>query len=82
MVELDWQIGDEGLGSVACDGVICSTPTGSTAYNLSNGGPVLVWGLDAMAVTFVAPHSLHARSLVVPRNRDVRRPQPNRPTSA
>jgi NAD+ kinase len=71
MVELDWQIGDESLGSVACDGVICSTPTGSTAYNLSNGGPVLVWGLDAMAVTFVAPHSLHARSLVVPRSRDV-----------
>ena len=41
------------------------------AYNLSNGGPVLVWGLDAMAVTFVAPHSLHARPLVVPRGRDV-----------
>jgi NAD+ kinase len=71
MVELEWQIGDESLGSVACDGVICTTPTGSTAYNLSNGGPVLVWGLDAMAVTFVAPHSLHARSLVVPRSRDV-----------
>ncbi len=71
MVELHWQIGDESLGSVACDGVICATPTGSTAYNLSNGGPVLVWGLDAMAVTFVAPHSLHARSLVVPRSRGV-----------
>ena len=71
MVELEWQIGDENLGTVPCDGVICATPTGSTAYNLSNGGPVLVWGLDAMAVTFVAPHSLHARSLVVPRNRDV-----------
>jgi NAD+ kinase len=71
MVELEWQIGDEGLGTVACDGVICATPTGSTAYNLSNGGPVLVWGLDAMAVTFVAPHSLHARSLVVPRSREV-----------
>jgi NAD+ kinase len=71
MVELEWQIGDESLGSVACDGVICATPTGSTAYNLSNGGPVLVWGLDAIAVTFVAPHSLHARSLVVPRSRDV-----------
>ena len=78
MVELDWQIGDEGLGSVACDGVICATPTGSTAYNLSNGGPVLVWGLDAMAVTFVAPHSLHARSLVVPRESSGRRPERDR----
>ena len=54
-----------------CDGVICSTPSGSTAYNLSNGGPVLVWGLDAMAITFVAPHSLHARPLVVPRSHDL-----------
>jgi len=56
---------------LACDGVLCSTPSGSTGYNLSNGGPVLVWGLDAQAVTFIAPHSLHARSLVVPRGRDV-----------
>jgi NAD+ kinase len=47
--------------------MICSTPSGSTAYNLSNGGPVLARGLDAMAVTFIAPHSLHARPLVVPR---------------
>jgi NAD+ kinase len=47
--------------------MICATPTGSTAYNLSNGGPVLVRGLDAMAVTFIAPHSLHARPMVVPR---------------
>ena len=65
MVELEWSIGGEGLGLQPCDGVICATPTGSTAYNLSNGGPVLVWGLDAMVVTFVAPHSLHARPLVV-----------------
>lgn len=71
MVELRWTIGGEDLGSVPCDGVICSTPIGSTAYNLSNGGPVLVWGLDSMAVTFVAPHSLHARPLVVPRSHDV-----------
>jgi NAD+ kinase len=67
MVELGWEIGGEDLGSLPCDGLICSTPSGSTAYNLSNGGPVLVWGLDAMALTFVAPHSLHARPLVVPR---------------
>jgi NAD+ kinase len=71
MVEVRWSIAGEGLGDVPCDGLIASTPSGSTAYNLSNGGPVLVWGLDALAVTFVAPHSLHARPLVVPRSRDL-----------
>ena len=71
MVELEWAVGGEDLGSVACDGLVCSTPSGSTAYNLSNGGPVLMWGIDAMTTTFVAPHSLHARSLVVPRGKDV-----------
>jgi NAD+ kinase len=72
MIELSWSIGGEDLGRLPCDGVICAAPTGSTAYNLSNGGPVLVWGLDAMAVTFIAPHSLHARPLVVPRGLDLR----------
>ncbi len=67
MIELAWAVGGEDLGIVPCDGMICSTPSGSTAYNLSNGGPVLVRGLDALAVTFIAPHSLHARPLVVPR---------------
>ena len=67
MIELAWAIGGEDLGVQPCDGMICSTPSGSTAYNLSNGGPVLVRGLDALAVTFIAPHSLHARPIVVPR---------------
>jgi NAD+ kinase len=67
MVELGWEIGGEHLGEQPCDGMICCTPSGSTAYNLSNGGPVMMWGLEAMAMTFVAPHSLHARPLVVPR---------------
>jgi NAD+ kinase len=71
MVTLGWSVGGEDLGTLSCDGVIVSTPSGSTAYNLSNGGPVLVWGLDAMVVTFIAPHSLHARPLVVPRSSDV-----------
>src|SRR5262245_12825713 len=71
MIELEWAVGSEVLGLQPCDGLICSTPSGSTAYNLSNGGPVLMWGLDAMTITFVAPHSLHARSLVVPRGRDL-----------
>ena len=68
MIQLEWAVGGEGLGRLACDGVVCATPSGSTGYNLSNGGPVLVWGLDAMAITFVAPHSLNARPLVVPRD--------------
>src|SRR4051794_29557325 len=71
MVRLEWLVGGEHLGLQAGDGVICATPSGSTAYNLSNGGPVLVWGLDAHVVTFVAPHSLHTRPLVVPRGRAV-----------
>jgi len=71
MIELSWSVGGEPLGSLRCDGLICATPSGSTAYNLSNGGPVLVWGLDAFAVTFVAPHSLQARPLVIPRGTDV-----------
>jgi NAD+ kinase len=68
MIELGYAIGGEDLGTLPCDGLITATPSGSTAYNLSNGGPVLVWGLDAMVLTFVAPHSLHARPLVVGRD--------------
>src|SRR5215210_1179609 len=71
MIQLEWAVGGEGLGRLACDGVVCSTPPGSTGYNFSNGGPVLVWGLDAMAITFVAPHSLNARPLVVPRGAEL-----------
>lgn len=71
MVELSYAIGGEELGVQPCDGLICATPGGSTAYNLSNGGPVLVWGIDAMVLTFVAPHSLHIRPLVVPRGAQV-----------
>ena len=71
MIQLEWAVGGEGLGRLACDGVVCATPSGSTGYNFSNGGPVLVWGLDAMAITFVAPHSLNARPLVVPRDSEL-----------
>jgi NAD+ kinase len=71
MIQLEWAIGREALGQQGCDGLICATPPGSTAYNLSNGGPVLVWGLDAMVVTFVAPHSLHTRPLVVGRDTEL-----------
>jgi NAD+ kinase len=71
MFELGYSIGGEDLGRQSCDGLIAATPAGSTAYNLSNGGPVLVWGLDALVLTFVAPHSLHIRPLVVPRGPEI-----------
>jgi NAD+ kinase len=71
MVNLAWTVDGEDLGTVRCDGLVSCTPSGSTAYNLSSGGPLLSWGLDAMAITFIAPHSLHARPLVVPRGAEL-----------
>ena len=71
MIELELAVGGEQLGRQPCDGIICATPSGSTAYNLSNGGPVLMWGLEAIALTYVAAHSLHARPLVIPPGADI-----------
>jgi NAD+ kinase len=71
MIELELAVGGEELGRQPCDGIICSTPSGSTAYNLSNGGPVLMWGLEAIALTYVAAHSLRARPIVIPAGADV-----------
>jgi NAD+ kinase len=56
---------DEEVGRVRCDGLVIATPAGSTGYNLANGGPVMAWGVEGLAVSFIAPHSLTARALVV-----------------
>jgi NAD+ kinase len=53
------------VGAVRCDGLVVATPAGSTGYNLANGGPVLAWGVEGYVVSFIAPHSLTARALVV-----------------
>jgi NAD+ kinase len=65
VAELAYSVGDDQLGSVRCDGLVVSTPVGSTGYNLANGGPVLAWGVDGYVVSFIAPHTLTARALVV-----------------
>jgi len=55
----------EEVGSVRCDGLVVATPAGSTGYNLANGGPVMAWGVEGFVVSFIAPHSLTARALVI-----------------
>jgi NAD+ kinase len=67
MALIEWSVDGQSLGVVGCDGVIVASPTGSTAYNLSAGGPVMAWGTDAFVITFVSPHSLHVRSMVLGR---------------
>jgi NAD+ kinase len=62
---LAYGVGGEEVGSVRCDGLVIATPAGSTGYNLANGGPVMAWGVEGYAVSFIAPHSLSARALVV-----------------
>jgi NAD+ kinase len=62
---LAYGVGEEEVGSVRCDGLVVATPAGSTGYNLANGGPVMAWGVEGYAVSFIAPHSLGARALVV-----------------
>ena len=65
VAELSYKIAGEEVGHVRCDGLVASTPVGSTGYNLANGGPVLAWGVEGFVVSFIAPHSLTARALVV-----------------
>jgi NAD+ kinase len=65
VAELSYLLNDEEVGSVRCDGIVVCTPAGSTGYNLANGGPVMAWGVEGFGVSFIAPHSLAARSLVV-----------------
>jgi NAD+ kinase len=65
VAELAYTVVGEELGEVRCDGLVVSTPAGSTGYNLANGGPVLAWGVEGYIVSFIAPHTLTARSLVV-----------------
>lgn len=65
VADLAYAIGRDEVGRVRCDGLVVATPAGSTGYNLANGGPILAWGVEGFAVSFIAPHSLTARSLVV-----------------
>jgi NAD+ kinase len=64
VADIAYEINGELVGKVRCDGLVVATPAGSTGYNLANGGPVMAWGVAGFVVSFIAPHSLTARSLV------------------
>jgi NAD+ kinase len=65
VADLAYAVGSDEVGRVRCDGIVVATPAGSTGYNLANGGPVMAWGVAGFVVSFIAPHSLTARALVV-----------------
>jgi NAD+ kinase len=65
VADLAYGLAGEEIGRVRCDGLVAATPQGSTGYNLANGGPVMAWGVEGFVVSFVAPHSLTARALVI-----------------
>ena len=71
MISIRASINGEYLTTYQADGLVVSTPTGSTAYSLSNGGPIIVPGTGVLVMTAVAPHSLNIRPIVIPDNAEV-----------
>ena len=66
MITIDTYLNSEFLNSYWADGLIISTPTGSTGYSLSCGGPILTPDVKSLVITPIAPHNLNARPLVIP----------------
>ncbi len=72
MIDLAVWVGDQFVTSVKADGLIVASPTGSTAYNLAAGGPIIHPAMNALVLTPIAPHTLTNRPIVIPAEREVR----------
>jgi NAD+ kinase len=68
LIRLSVAVDGQEVGVYTSDGIIVATPTGSTAYSMSAGGPIVVPGVDAIVITAICPHTLAVRPLVVPAN--------------
>jgi len=71
VIQLQTSINDEFLNTYIGDGLIISTPTGSTAYSLAAGGPILLPSMQAIIINPISPHTLGARPVVIPGNKVV-----------
>jgi NAD+ kinase len=72
MITIETHLNNEFLNSYWADGLIISTPTGSTGYSMSCGGPILTPEVTSLVITPIAPHNLNARPLVIPDNTQIR----------
>lgn len=72
MITIETSLNGEYLNSYWADGLIISTPTGSTGYSLSCGGPVLTPDVNSLVITPIAPHNLNARPLVIPDGTEIK----------
>ena len=72
MITIETYLNDEYLNSYWADGLIISTPTGSTGYSMSCGGPILTPNVKSLVITPIAPHNLNARPLVIPDETEIR----------
>lgn len=72
MITIETYLNDEFLNSYWADGLIISTPTGSTGYSMSCGGPILTPDVNSLVITPIAPHNLNARPLVIPDNTEIK----------